>query len=413
MSLNIDLNFFFDPIFGYNLKSTEEYKKNLDKCVKGSEKLILEIKENSNEIINSFNLDYQNKVKVIRNKIKKKKKQLVVGMGGSASGSKAISMYIGDENIFFLDNYDPTYLSNFFLENDLNDFTIYIISKSGNTFETLAILNLLFQYLSKKLILEKIKKNIIIVTDDSNSLLNNFAQKNNLQIIFHNRNIGGRFSVFSETSMVLFDLEPAKISNGAESSVSKLLFNNLEDFSNPVVNAAVILSLQEKYGISFNANLLYDYSLKDYSYWFHQLFSESLGKNNNALTPLTSICPKDHHSSMQLFIEGPKNKLFNIYPPRNCTTFPKFESLGLGDIEKKTPENLIKSQFQGLVQTFKNSKIPYRIIKTSQKETDRISSIFELFAYNILETIILGYAQNLNPYDQPAVEQIKLNTFNL
>jgi glucose-6-phosphate isomerase len=413
MSLNINLNFFFDPSFGCNLKSTEEYKKNLDKCCKASEKLILEIKEKSNEIVNSFNLDYQNKIELIKKKIKKKNKQLVIGMGGSASGAKAIKMYLGHDSIFFLDNYDPEYLSIFFSKNNLNDFTIYIISKSGNTFETLAILNLLFQYLLKISILEEVKKNIIIVTEESESLLNNFAKKNNLQIVHHNKNIGGRFSVFSETAMILFDLEVTKIANGAEAVVSKLFSNNLEDSSNPVVNAAVILSLQEKYGIHFNANLLYDYTLKDFSYWFHQLFSESLGKNNNALTPITSICPKDHHSSMQLFIDGPKNKLFNIYPPRKSGIFSKFSSLGLGDIESKTPDRLLESQYLGLVKTFKNLKIPHRIINTSVKEAERISNIFELFSYNILETIILGYAQNLNPYNQPAVEQIKLNTFNL
>ena len=86
--------------------------------------------------------------------------------------------------------------------------------------------------------------------------------------------------------------------------------------------------------------------------------------------------------------------------------------LNLGDIETKSPENLLKSQYIGLVKTFKNKRIPYRIITCSSDPAHRASNIFELFAYNILETIILGYAQNINPYDQPAVEQIKLNTFS-
>jgi glucose-6-phosphate isomerase len=410
MTISIDLNCFFDSTLGYDLRSTEEYKKNLDKCQKASEKLILEIKEKSNEIISSFSLEYQNKIKLQKQKIVEKKNKLVIGLGGSSAGAKAISSYL-DKGIYFFDNYDPKYISNFFKNYNLKDFTIYIISKSGNTFETMAMLNLIYQSLIEILSPEEIRKNIVVITEDSNNLLNNFAKKNDFQTIDHNKKIGGRYSVFSETCMALFDFDAHKVAGSAESIVFKLTEKNFDDQSNPAVNAAVILTLQKENNTRFNINLLYDYSLKNYSYWFHQLFAESLGKNKDAITPMTSICPKDHHSMMQLFIDGPKDKLFNIYPPLEVEYFEKFSILNLGDIEKKSPENLLKSQYLGLVQTFKNQKIPYRIVKCSSDPANKVSNIFELFAYNILETIILGYAQNINPYDQPAVEQIKLNTF--
>ena len=409
MNLDISLNYFFNE--NYNLKSTDEYKKNISNCHAASEKLILEIKNHSNEIINSFSGSYQNKIKLVREKIIKKKNQLVIGMGGSSAGAKAINMYLRN-NITFLDNYDPEYLSNFFKESDLNNFTIYVVSKSGKTFETLAILNLLFQHLINISILDEVKENIIIITEDTDNLLNNFAKKNNLHMIPHNKEIGGRFSVFSETAMILFDLEAQKISDNAESVVLKLIENNLEDESNPTVNAALILTLQEKYNINYNVNILYEYRLKDYSYWFQQLFAESLGKNKKAIMPITSICPKDHHSVLQLFIGGPKNKLFNIYPPSQNFCFENFSKLGLGEIETKTPKNLLESQCLSMIKTFKEQKIPYRIIKFAESHENSIYDIFELFSYNILETIILGYAQNLNPYDQPSVEQIKRNTFS-
>ena len=408
MSLDINLEYFVDGSMGYNLKSTEEYKKNIDLCSVASEKVSKEIKEQSNEIFNSFTLNYQNSTKLIRDKIIKKKYQLVVGMGGSSAGAKAINMRI-EGNVFFLDNYDPTYLQNFFKDYNIKDFTIYVISKSGSTFETLAMCNLIFQHLLKISTIEEIIKHVIIITEESKSLLSDFAKKNNLQIIHHNKKIGGRFSVFSETSMILFDFDPDKISNSAQSVVLKLTENNLEDDTNPAVNAAVILTLQERYGINYNINLLYDYTLKNYSYWFHQLFAESLGKNEKALTPMTSICPKDHHSLMQLFIDGSKNKLFNIYQPFLTEESLKFSPLGLGSIETKTPNELLESQYLSVIKTFKNLKIPHRIVTSTG---DKISNIFELFSYNILETVILGYAQNLNPYDQPAVEQIKVNTFS-
>ena len=408
MSLDINLEYFFDGSMGYNLKSTEEYKKNIELCSNASEKVSKEIKEQSNEIFNSFTFSYQNSTKLIRDKIIKKKYQLVVGMGGSSAGAKAINMRI-EGNVFFLDNYDPTYLQNFFKDYNIKDFTIYVISKSGSTFETLAICNLIFQHLLKISTIEEIIKHVIIITEESKSLLSDFAKKNNLQIIHHNKKIGGRFSVFSETSMILFDFDADTISNSAQSIVLKLTGNNLEDDTNPVVNAAVILTLQERYGINYNINLLYDYTLKNYSYWFHQLFAESLGKNEKALTPMTSICPKDHHSLMQLFIDGSKNKLFNIYQPLLMEDSLKFSPLGLGRVETVTPNKLLESQYLSVIKTFKNLKIPHRLVTSTG---DKISNIFELFSYNILETVVLGYAQNLNPYDQPAVEQIKINTFS-
>ena len=408
MSLDINLEYFFDGSMGYNLKSTEEYKKNIELCSNASEKVSKEIKEQSNEIFNSFTFSYQNSTKLIRDKIIKKKYQLVVGMGGSSAGAKAINMRI-EGNVFFLDNYDPTYLQNFFKDYNIKDFTIYVISKSGSTFETLAMCNLIFQHLLKISTIEEIIKHVIIITEESKSLLSDFAKKNNLQVIHHNKKIGGRFSVFSETAMILFDFDSDTISNSAQSIVLKLTGNNLEDDTNPVVNAAVILTLQERYGINYNINLLYDYTLKNYSYWFHQLFAESLGKNEKALTPMTSICPKDHHSLMQLFIDGSKNKLFNIYQPLLMEDSLKFSPLGLGRVETVTPNKLLESQYLSVIKTFKNLKIPHRLVTSTG---DKISNIFELFSYNILETVVLGYAQNLNPYDQPAVEQIKVNTFS-
>ena len=408
MSLDINLEYFFDGSMGYNLKSTEEYKKNIELCSNASEKVSKEIKEQSNEIFNSFTFSYQNSTKLIRDKIIKKKYQLVVGMGGSSAGAKAINMRI-EGNIFFLDNYDPTYLQNFFKDYNIKDFTIYVISKSGSTFETLAMCNLIFQHLLTISTIEENIKHVIIITEESKSLLSDFAKKNNLQVIHHNKKIGGRFSVFSETAMILFDFDSDTISNSAQSIVLKLTGKNLEDDTNPVVNAAVILTLQERYGINYNINLLYDYTLKNYSYWFHQLFAESLGKNEKALTPMTSICPKDHHSLMQLFIDGSKNKLFNIYQPLLMEDSLKFSPLGLGRVETVTPNKLLESQYLSVIKTFKNLKIPHRLVTSTG---DKISNIFELFSYNILETVVLGYAQNLNPYDQPAVEQIKINTFS-
>ena len=156
-------------------------------------------------------------------------------------------------------------------------------------------------------------------------------------------------------------------------------------------------------------NLIYNYRLKHFSYWFHQLHAESLGKNENGMTPITSICPKDHHSMMQLFLDGPKDKLFNIFSPPDENYYEEFINLGFRNIENFTPLNLLKKQFNSVVKTFFEKNIPHRVINISDHKNP--INLIELFSYFILETILLGYMMNINPYDQPAVQLIKDKIF--
>ena len=411
MKTKIDLSFFFDGSIQKDIRTTKEYKKNLNKVSKAASKLITELKNKSNEIINSFSLAYQQKIKFKREQIKKKNKILVIGMGGSSSGSKAINGVV-KKNIFFLDSFDPEHINNFLSEYNLKEFTIFIISKSGNTLETLANFNLIYKHLIKVYDKNEIKKNIFIIAEKSKNILNNLAKQIGVPVIVHNKNIGGRFSAFSETAMILFDLDPRLVSMNANQVILKLIQNNLDDQNNPIINAATILTLQKRQNIKFNVNILYDYSLKNFSYWYHQLFAESLGKNNIAMTPLTSICPKDHHSMMQLFIGGPKDKLFNIYISKKKSNSEDFYDLGLFKLPKKNPDTLLKDQCTALIKTFRNNKIPHRIITLENNLQNKEYNLLEIMAYHIIETILLGYAQGINPYDQPEVEQIKVNTLN-
>ena len=221
MNTSINLDCFFDGTLGYDFRTTEEYRKNLEKCQKASEKLILEVKNKSNEVINSFSLDYQKKIKLQKATTVVKTNVLVIGLGGSSAGAKAIGAYL-DVGIYFFDNYDPKHMCAFFKNHNLKDFIIYVISKSGSTFETLAMLNLTYQHLLAISSAEEIRHNIITITEDSDNLLNNFAKKNGLKVIAHNKEIGGRFSVFSETAMTLFNLGASQVSASAESVVLKL-----------------------------------------------------------------------------------------------------------------------------------------------------------------------------------------------
>lgn len=400
--ISFDNSFFLDPSF-LNLNNDKIFIENLKRSEEKSNALIDEFKTNENEILQSFTGSYQDKIRNIRQTIKlKNKKKVVIGLGGSSSGAKALSFFLNDDVVYF-DNLDLNYLKNFFKNNDISNFVFFIISKSGDTFETLAILNLLIQKSNKANY--DILNSLVIITEDKESYLKTFASENKVQFVPHNPKIGGRFSILSETGMLPFLETNFKVEDGSEKFIN--LLAQKHELS-PTLNVAILVTCMEKYNLNIYCNLIYNYRLKHFSYWFHQLHAESLGKSGKGLTPITSICPKDHHSMMQLYLDGPRDKIFNIFSPPDEEYYDNFEKVGF-NIENYTPSGLLYKQFTSVIDVFRERKIPHRVI--SLKDHKNPLNLIELFSYFLLETILLGMVMNLDPYDQPAVQDIKDKIF--
>lgn len=400
--ISFDNSFFLDPSF-LNLNNDKIFIENLKRSEEKSNALINEFKTNENEILQSFTGSYQDKIRNIRQTIKlKNKKKVVIGLGGSSSGAKALSFFLNDDVVYF-DNLDLNYLKNFFKNNDISNFVFFIISKSGDTFETLAILNLLIQKSNKANY--DILNSLVIITEDKESYLKTFASENKVQFVPHNPKIGGRFSILSETGMLPFLETNFKVEDGSEKFIN--LLAQKHELS-PTLNVAILVTCMEKYNLNIYCNLIYNYRLKHFSYWFHQLHAESLGKSGKGLTPITSICPKDHHSMMQLYLDGPRDKIFNIFSPPDEEYYDNFEKVGF-NIENYTPSGLLYKQFTSVIDVFRERKIPHRVI--SLKDHKNPLNLIELFSYFLLETILLGMVMNLDPYDQPAVQDIKDKIF--
>ena len=400
--ISFDNSFFLDTSF-LNLNNDKIFIENLKRSEEKSNALINEFKTNENEILQSFTGSYQDKIRNIRQTIKlKNKKKVVIGLGGSSSGAKALSFFLNDDVVYF-DNLDLNYLKNFFKNNDISNFVFFIISKSGDTFETLAILNLLIQE-SKKANYD-ILNSLVIITEEKESYLKTFASENKIQFVPHNPKIGGRFSILSETGMLPFLETNFKVEDGSEKFIN--LLAQKHELS-PTLNVAILVTCMEKYNLNIYCNLIYNYRLKHFSYWFHQLHAESLGKSGKGLTPITSICPKDHHSMMQLYLDGPRDKIFNIFSPPDEEYYDNFEKVGF-NIENYTPSGLLYKQFTSVIDVFRERKIPHRVI--SLEDHKNPLNLIELFSYFLLETILLGMVMNLDPYDQPAVQDIKDKIF--
>jgi len=318
----------------------------------------------------------------------------LIGMGGSALGAKAIYNFLKPKKKFnFIDN-----LSNVVFKKNEGKNINLIISKSGNTLETISNSNIL---------INKIEKNIFI-TENKKSYLMNLANKLKAEVIHHNNFIGGRYSVLSEVGMLpaeLMGFKPEKFRRLNNLLKNKQFINSLtEGVSN-------ILTLNRK-KISNSIILNYDDRSNDLFGWYQQLVAESLGKKNKGILPIVSVMPRDNHSLMQHYLDGVKNNFFTLFfvKEKNSNKINNKSILKSHFyLKNKSLNDISFSQFCATEKVFKKKKLPFRsfIIHKRNEET-----LGELFTFFILETILLGMAMKVNPFNQPAVESIKTVTTN-
>ena len=332
-------------------------------------------------------------------KFKKFKTILIIGMGGSILGAKAIYDFLKHKtkkNFIFIDNLDENYLKSIKKNNNLSKSLFIIISKSGNTIETISNTYFFKSFLKSK--------NTIILTENKNSFLRNLAKEKKFNFLEHKKFIGGRYSVLSEVGMLPAYLMGFKVEN-FKKNLGKFIYNKKIILS----SANLINKLKIK-----NAKILvffnYVPELNNFLYWSQQLFAESLGKNKKGFIPVISNAPKDHHSLLQLYLDGPKDKVFYIVSSSkrgNLKTKSDFFNDNVQYLRKKKYNNIKDSQKNAFLRVLKNKKIPFREINIQKFNEDTIGKLFLQF---IMETIFLGKLININPFDQPAVEEVKVLT---
>ena len=336
-------------------------------------------------------------------KFSKYKNIIIIGMGGSILGAKSIYFFLQSKikkKVFFFDNLDEHLHLEFNKIKNLKNSCFIIVSKSGNTLETIVNFSIVF---SKTLV----KNKLIIITEARDSSLVNIANELNAEIIVHKDYIGGRYSVLSEAGMfpaALMGLNINKFRN------LKKLIKNKNFISSLIKNVASIYTLNKK-GIKSSVIFNYDSNLNNLCYWYQQLISESLGKKGNGITPIFSMGPKDHHSVLQLYLDGPKDKFFTFLSSSYKINRYKIQSAIIPDsmkfLKSRNLRSIINVQSQATKNIFKLKKIPFRQIIFNKNNEEELGMIFTFF---VLETILLARLMDLNPFDQPAVEQIKVRT---
>ena len=326
-------------------------------------------------------------------KLKKFSIYRIIGMGGSVLGAEAIYNFLKfkiKKKFIFLNNLKSGVNKKF-----KKDILNLIISKSGNTLETIANLNT-----------QKINSNCIFITENKNNYLRKIAEKMKCEIVEHKNYIGGRYSVFSEVGML-----PAELMGLNEKKFKQFnyLINNKKFINNLINNVEGILHCVKK-GKTNSIILNYDKDSQSLFYWYQQLVAESLGKKSKGIFPIVSQMPKDNHSVMQLYLDGPRNNFFTFFDVYNQKS-EKINKLNLLDshsyLKNKSINEIILAQRLATEKIFKTKKIPFRSFVVKKKNEQTLG---ELFCFFILETILLGKALKVNPFDQPSVELIKKET---
>ena len=356
-----------------------------------------------NSLSNKYNFSFKKKDLA---KYKKFKNIVVVGMGGSILGSEAIYFFLKrkiKKNLFFLNDLNPSEIKELKKVLNFKNTLFIIISKSGFTTETLTNFLMLN-------IIKKNSKNIILISEKKNSPLFNLSKKYHIEFIEHKSFIGGRYSVLSEVGIVPSYLMGLKIEK-LRLNIKKCLRANHKRFlQDSVIKLASIYKKKQKTNVIF---LNYEPKLEKFLHWCQQLLAESLGKNGYGFLPCISNVPKDHHSLLQLYLDGPKNKVFHFLSIEEKKTNNQKINIHNKDtkfLNNKSLNQIKTAQKNALIKVFKKNKIPYKetIIKNLNEET-----LGELFSYFMIETAIVGKLINIDPFTQPSVEQVKIFTKKL
>ena len=339
-----------------------------------------------------------------------KKKFVVFGTGGSNLGARALINILVDQpdNILFFDNIDPLFFQSQILKLDFATTGFIVISKSGTTPETLSQLGTIVNIANEKNILNTLYKNMMVITEFKDSALFNIAKKNNCLLLEHQDDIGGRYSVFSNVGMVpaiIAGLNVKKIHEG----VVKLL--NKNDFNNAFKFAQMF-----KYSVAnnFSSSVLMTYSdgLNYFGKWYLQLWAESIGKQNRGVTALHATGTTDQHSQLQLYLDGPKDKFFTIIKSNYKNKGLLIDSQLMIDesidyLVNKKMGDLMHAEQDATIDTFKLNGFKFREIFVETIDEENIGM---LMANSIIETIAACIYFDVDPFDQPAVEQGKVLT---
>jgi glucose-6-phosphate isomerase len=328
-----------------------------------------------------------------------------IGIGGSALGPEMLvySLLPHKKNISFINNIDPDDFSLKINSVDLRECLFFVVSKSGTTAETMAGLAIVINKLTSLGIPESHwKEYLVFATDPEKGELRQFANDYNIQCFDIPPRVGGRYSVLTPVGLFPFSFlggNPTHLIEGALEYKSYLM----ED--NDLFNLATFLFERSQKGESQTVLMPYSSLLKEFSSWFVQLWAESLGKNKKGLTPIPAYGATDQHSQVQLFMEGPKDKvILFIEILKHKENFALDCPLKLSQIQRLknfTLKDLLSAELKGTMEAFKTVERSYCHL---QLEEITAANMGKLILFFESLTVLVGLLFEIDPFNQPGVE---------
>jgi len=340
---------------------------------------------------------------------------VVLGTGGSTLNPQSMVCLAQphdgiDKRVYFIDSVDPYSIDAFIGQLDLASTAFLVTSKSGKTVETLAQFATFLDALEKEHL--DVGKHIFIISDNVKNPIRELGEQIGATIVEHDKNIGGRFSTFTNVGLlpaVVAGTDIRKIRRHAKEAAVEFF----EDESIPVIGAALQYSFMQK-GVGITVMMPYIDRLSAFATWYRQIWAESLGKQGKGSTPIKAIGALDQHSQLQLYLDGPKDKFFNLI---TCNTSNKgarirgkYLSGEISYLKNRTVGDINSALQQATAETLVKRKCPVRQIEIENMNEESLSKIMLHF---MLETIITANLLELNAFDQPAVEEGKVLARNI
>jgi glucose-6-phosphate isomerase len=331
---------------------------------------------------------------------------IVIGMGGATLNPKTLTSIVANVNrstqLHFLNNTDSLFLQKLLAKISLKDCAVLAISNSGETLETISLVGVIISEFEKAAV-DDIAKHFYFITNSRSGILKNIANKIGATLIEHTANISGRYSGLTNVSTFVGQIAGINIGeylDGAKSVLDDFRQNKEE--SQPALSAATIYNS----GKCIMANMGYLQQFSAFLEWYSQIIAESLGKDGKGISPIKGLGPNDQHSMLQLYLDGPQDKIYSLFYVENLDS-NKFKTCRyeeLGFLANKTLQDINKANFEATTHALKSRGAPIRQIILKDLSAKTAGS---LIAHSMLEIVILGHLMQLNPFNQPGVELIK------
>jgi glucose-6-phosphate isomerase len=347
---------------------------------------------------------------------------LLLGIGGSALGPKCILEALSPlhnlhrrPRVFIYDNVDPSSLRSILEAVELQHTAVNVISKSGTTAETLASFLILYEALSKQLG-SKAREHFVFITDPEKGPLRRLARELDVPALQIPPGVGGRYSVLTPVGLLLAEvigLEAEEFLAGARAVHEACMLRELRQ--NPMMLTAALLYLMgREEGRPITVMVPYSDRLRAFSEWFSQLWAESLGKLGTGFTPYPSVGATDQHSQLQLWMEGPQDKVVLFIGLREHVelriphTLTQYEEMGY--LAGHSLAELLQAEQEATELALAKAGRPSMNLTLPRLDAYHLGGLFYFFQ---LVTAFVGFLLGVNPFDQPSVEEGKRLTLGM